>query len=330
MRAKPAELRPFRDDDLDAAGSLLAARHRRHRRDEPLLPERYEREEEARAAVERAWRKDGAAGVAAVNGRRVVGYLIGAAEDEGAWGQNEWIDVPGQAVEEPELLRDLYAALAETAVGKGRSRHYLLAPASDRELLDACYRVGFGQQQAYGIREVEHTAWPERVREAALDDVEALLPLTLAISQHHAGSPVFSDHAARRVERVEETKDDVRAQLEADIASDEIATLVVEVDGRVAGFLEACAVELAGEGVEGHATLARPDGAAFLAFAATAAAARGLGTGVDLTNAAFAWAHRAGYPTMVTAWRVPNLLASRFWPRRGFRTTFLRLYRSIP
>jgi hypothetical protein len=25
-----------------------------------------------------------------------------------------------------------------------------------------------------------------------------------------------------------------------------------------------------------------------------------------------------------------NLLASRFWPARGFRPTFLRLYRSIP
>jgi hypothetical protein len=33
---------------------------------------------------------------------------------------------------------------------------------------------------------------------------------------------------------------------------------------------------------------------------------------------------------MLTDWRVTNLLASRFWPRRGFRTTFLRLYRSIP
>jgi hypothetical protein len=33
---------------------------------------------------------------------------------------------------------------------------------------------------------------------------------------------------------------------------------------------------------------------------------------------------------MVTDWRVTNLLASRFWPRRGFRTSFVRLYRSIP
>jgi hypothetical protein len=33
---------------------------------------------------------------------------------------------------------------------------------------------------------------------------------------------------------------------------------------------------------------------------------------------------------MTTDWRVTNLWASRFWPRRGFRVAFLRLYRSIP
>jgi hypothetical protein len=33
---------------------------------------------------------------------------------------------------------------------------------------------------------------------------------------------------------------------------------------------------------------------------------------------------------MVTDWRMTNMLASRFWPKRGFRVTFLRLYRSIP
>ena len=58
--------------------------------------------------------------------------------------------------------------------------------------------------------------------------------------------------------------------------------------------------------------------------------ARGSGAGVALTEACFAWARRRGYETMVSDWRVTNLLASRFWPRRGFRTSFLRLYRSIP
>jgi hypothetical protein len=32
---------------------------------------------------------------------------------------------------------------------------------------------------------------------------------------------------------------------------------------------------------------------------------------------------------IVADWRVTNLLASRFWARRGFRETFLRLHRHI-
>jgi hypothetical protein len=44
----------------------------------------------------------------------------------------------------------------------------------------------------------------------------------------------------------------------------------------------------------------------------------------------FAWARNAGYATIVVDWRATNLLSSGFWPKRGFRTTFLRLYRSIP
>jgi hypothetical protein len=33
---------------------------------------------------------------------------------------------------------------------------------------------------------------------------------------------------------------------------------------------------------------------------------------------------------MTTDWRAVNLLSSRFWPRRGFRPQYLRLYRSVP
>jgi GNAT superfamily N-acetyltransferase len=79
-----------------------------------------------------------------------------------------------------------------------------------------------------------------------------------------------------------------------------------------------------------HAGLARPPGAAFLAWAATLPEVRGSGVGLRLTQAAFAWACSRGHEVMVTDWRVTNLRASRFWPSRGFRPTFLRLYRSIP
>jgi GNAT superfamily N-acetyltransferase len=65
-------------------------------------------------------------------------------------------------------------------------------------------------------------------------------------------------------------------------------------------------------------------------FAVTLPESRGTGLGVALTDAGFAWAAAEGYQAMVTDWRVTNLLASRFWPRRGFRASVLRLYRSIP
>ena len=42
------------------------------------------------------------------------------------------------------------------------------------------------------------------------------------------------------------------------------------------------------------------------------------------------WAYEHGYPTMITDWRMTNMFASRFWPKRGFRPSFLRVYRSIP
>jgi ribosomal protein S18 acetylase RimI-like enzyme len=322
------ELRAFSDDDLDGAGALLAGRHRRHREAEPLLPAAYEDPVSARAAVVGAWRKPGAAGTVALRGGRVVGFLIGSPEDPQHWGPNDWVELAGHAVDEPELVRDLYAHAAQAPFDDGRTRHYVLAPASERGLLDAWYRLGFGQQQAYGIREVQPTAWPDGVREASPDDLDALVELAPAISRHHAVSPVFSDHAARRM--AAPGREQTRDALQEDVARPDIGTLVAEVDGRIVGLLEVCPVELAGNGVDGHGALARPDGACFLAFAATDPEARGAGAGVRLTTAAFAWAHEAGYPTMVTDWRVTNLLASRFWPQRGFRTTFLRLYRSIP
>ena len=54
------------------------------------------------------------------------------------------------------------------------------------------------------------------------------------------------------------------------------------------------------------------------------------GAGRALTEHVLHWAHEHGYPTMITDWRMTNLLASRFWPKRGFRPTFLRLYRALP
>jgi ribosomal protein S18 acetylase RimI-like enzyme len=319
------ELKPFAHEHLDAAAELLAERHRRHRAAEATLPARFEDPAAARVEVEKAWLREGASGAAGLVDGRLAGYLFGAPDDEAHWGgPNVWVGYAGHAAAEPEVVRDLYGFVAGRWVDEGRPRHYVQVPASEPELLDAWYRVGFGQQHAAGVMEVPDVPWPEGVREARPDDLEGVFELTPLIREHQAGAPVFS--ANLRTETPEET----RAAIVEEITNEEVGALVAEADGRLVGGFIVAAAEQSGDGPHAFSGLARPEGAAYLAWAVTRPDVRGSGAGVALTDACFAWARRRGYGTMVTDWRVTNLLASRFWPRRGFRTTFLRLYRSIP
>jgi ribosomal protein S18 acetylase RimI-like enzyme len=314
------EIRPFSDEFLAPAGELLAARHRAHRAAEPLLPERYEDAEAARGEVEALLALDGASGTVALRDGRLVGYLLGVRKDE-SWGANVWVELAGHAVEEAEDLRDLYAAAARRWVDEDeRPRHYALVPATDRALVDAWSRVGFGQQHAAGIQTVPEGSWPAGVRLATEADVDALIDLDPLLSDHQAQAPVFARGFSKQ------SRDELRAELLEDLAKEEIGDLVAERDGRIVGAFQFVPVELSSM----HAGLARPPGAALLSWAATDPEVRGSGAGVALTEAGFAWARERGHETMVTDWRVTNLLSSRFWPARGFRETFLRLYRHIP
>jgi GNAT superfamily N-acetyltransferase len=309
------EIQPFSDEHVDAAAALLAHRHHRHRKAEPLLGEIAD----FRAEVEALWGADGASGVVGARDERIVGYLVGIRKPDGTWGPNVWVEPAGHAVEEAEDVRDLYAVAATRWVGEGRSHHYVVAPASDRALLDAWNRLSFGQQQALGIREVPDAAMPEGVRPATESDIDALVELGPILPDHQGLSPVFSSGPR-------ETEEELRQEVLEDLANPEIGTLVAEADGHIVGGFVLAPTSLSSM----HVSVARVEGAVLLAWAATRPDVRGSGAGLALTEGSFAWARERGYQTMVTDWRVTNLLSSRFWPRRGFRETFLRLYRSIP
>ncbi|MBA3475881.1 MAG: GNAT family N-acetyltransferase [Actinobacteria bacterium] len=314
------EIRPFSAEFLDAAGELLAARHRAHRAAEPLLPAQYEDHAAARGEVEALHGLDRASGAVALRDGRTVGYLLGAPRPNPIWGEHVWVELAGHAVEEAEHLRDLYGAAAGRWVDEGFVRQYAMAPTHDPALAEAWYRVGFGQQHAHGIREVPETDWPEGVRRADERDADALVAITPVLPEHQARSPVFSGVGAS------DPDDELRSEILEDLAKPELGNLVFERDGKVIGAFELVPVELSSV----HSGLARPEGAALLGWAATDPDVRGTGAGVALTKGSFAWAREQGYETMVTDWRVTNLLSSRFWPARGFRPTFLRFYRHIP
>jgi GNAT superfamily N-acetyltransferase len=315
------ELRPFSVDHVAAASALLAERHRGHRAAEPLVPAAFESPAAAHAEVARAWAREGASGAVALRDGRLAAYAIGVPGDVGVWGPSIWVDAAGHAAQDTELARDVYAAAASRWVDEGRTRHYVELPAFDRAAIDAWSRLSFGQQQAYAIREVHAEPWPPLVRPAEPRDVDALVALAPLLRRQHREAPVFSAGPAW-----DEDTDALRADIEQGVVAPDIGSLVAEVDGRLVGNFEVVPLEMSST----YPSLGRAEGACFLAFAVTAPEARGAGVGVALTAAAFAWAAERGYSAMATDWRVTNLLASRFWPRRGFRATFLRLYRSIP
>lgn len=217
-------------------------------------------------------------------------------------------------------LRDLYAAAAQEWVEDEFTRHHARVPATDPTALAAWYRLSFGQQHAYAIQETPETSWPDGARPAREGDIDALVELAPLLSDHQARSPVFVPRPSSS------DRDELRSDLLDDLAKDEVGDLVFDRDGQVVAWFHVVPVERSGT----HAGVARQEGAALLARAATEPTVRGTGVGLALTQAAFAWARERGHETIVTDWRVTNLLSSRFWPARGFRTTFLRLYRHIP
>jgi GNAT superfamily N-acetyltransferase len=308
------EIHPFSDEDLDAATELLAARHRRHRRAEPLLPNVTD----FRAEIEREWGADGAAGVFASRGGEPVAYLI--ARPLPYAGSGTWMlaGIAGHAIEgDPETIRDVYAAAAGVWTEAGHTRHGVFVPSTDLALIDSWFRLCFG---ASGVLAARKTGLEKPVdagvtiRRGTPDDIEDAARLERDMSDSMLPSPSFS---GLTFQAPEEAIEEWRGTWD----DETFVHFVAERDGRLVG----------------NALLYRrppdlrvPENSIDLAQASTEPKARGSGVGLALTAHMLSWAHEAGYPTMVTDWRMTNLFASRFWPRRGFRTTFLRLYRSIP
>jgi GNAT superfamily N-acetyltransferase len=309
------------EEHLDAAAALLAARHRAQRRVEPGLDPRYEDPAAARAELAALLNREDASGVAALRDGELEGYLLGTPL-EASWGPNVWVEPAGHAVSTPELVRDLYAAAASRWVEEGRTSHYAIVPATDPELVDAWFRLGFGHQHVHAIREPldEAPAPPEGivVRRARREDIPLLAHIDLALPEHQALSPVFSPLP---IPSYEETV----AEWTEDFDDPRFATFVAERTGEVLGAAIGCPIEVSST----HRSLALPAGAGFLGFAAVLPEHRGLGAGRLLGDVVLAWAKEAGHPTVVTDWRMTNLLSSRTWPRLGFRPTFYRLFRAI-
>jgi GNAT superfamily N-acetyltransferase len=312
------EIEPLEDEHLDQAAKLLADRHARHRKAEPLLPEvAY-----FRAQLERDLDHERAAGLVGLRRGDVVAYLIGRVEHDPLLGdERAVVDFAGCAVapRRTEAIRDLYAALAARWVAAGARRHIVAVPSSDEALADPWLRLAFGVQLVWAVRETAAMKPVDagvRIRPGTPDDLDLVAQLDRVLFEHQAGSPSFTGVPAP-------SDDELRAEW-SDLWDDS------------AGYTQFVA-ERAGRPV-GHVVLYRrptgdlrvPERSIDLSHAATLPAVRGSGVNLALTGHALTWAHDQGFRSMTVDWRSVNLLASRHWPRIGFRPTFYRLYRAVP
>jgi GNAT superfamily N-acetyltransferase len=312
------DVQPLEDEHLDAAAAVLADRHARHRAAEPLLPEIRD----FRAQIERELAYDRAAGVAAFRGDELVAYLVGRVVDDEAVGDTRAVvDFAGCAAAEgaAEAVRDLYAALAARWVAAGCMRHAAAVPASDEPLIDAWLRLAFGVQFVWAVRETARLKPVDagvEIRAGTADDLDAVAALDRLLWEHQARSPSFSGLQVPGHGQFREDWSDLWDD------PDLYTHFVAERDGRIVG----------------HAILYRrpagslrvPERNIDLSHAVTIPEARRSGIALALTGHVLNWAHEHGYRSMTTDWRSVNLLASRYWPARGFRPQFFRLYRRVP
>jgi GNAT superfamily N-acetyltransferase len=285
----------------DEAARLLSERYARQRAAEPLLPE----------IDDVAGQLPEETGFVATRGGEAVAFLTAALKDDIAY-----TGIAGVAATEPEAVRDLFAALAPEL---GVSRFMAFVPASEPELADAFFRLSFGRSATLAVQE----AGPQpaidfggTIRESTPGDLRPLAELEEMLYRQLRDAPSFSGLVPETIEQHEEGWSDLWDD------PDLFWSFVAERDGEIAGAL---------------IMYRRPVGdlrigedSVDLAFAATRPGVRGSGTGLALTGHALAWAHERGFRSVTTDWRETNLLASRYWPKRGFRPTYLRLYRAVP
>jgi ribosomal protein S18 acetylase RimI-like enzyme len=226
-------------------------------------------------------------------------------DDHPLWGACVFLRGSGEA----EAIRDEYAARADG----WPSLHFAIVEPPTDEALDPWYRLGFAHMHAYGVRESggERISTPGiEIRRGGPDDLETALAIDRLIHESQAAAPSYS---AEPLDEEQRRRDWIET-----LAGDDVRYFVAQRED--------------GEAV-GHLTLyddPHDDEALHIASTAVLPSARGRGIGLALTTHALALAAEDGRPRVWTNWRVTNLVASRYWPARGFRLARLRLVRRLP
>jgi GNAT superfamily N-acetyltransferase len=319
------EFLPFTTEMIPDAGRLLAARHECNRQQIPLLPKRFAQPAVATKAVEALWQEKYNGGYAAFRADRMIAFLIGKTATD-PWGRAGYVYLPGYAAAEDvnqAVIQDLYALLGEDWVRRGCFNHYLYISAADTKVVEAFFDVGFGKERVdalmdLGTLEIPAVEEPTQlvIRKAGSGDNAHLGGLSniifRALAQAPYWHPTVPEDWADLYEGWSELADD----------KEWIVWLALERDAALG------TVGFRPEEETDTQMLASPR-TAYLSVAATKPESRGRGVSTVLTWHGLKHAQQEGYEICYSNWISPNLLASRFWPRFGFKDAAYRLAKKI-
>lgn len=319
------EYLPFRSEMIPEAAELLARRHRSDREKLPLLPKRFEEPQVASKAIEALWKEKQKNGFAALRAGKMVAYMLGQSSTN-PWGRSGYVYLPGYALESgesPAVIQDLYALLGEDWVRKGCFNHYLYVSAADEALLGALFDLGFGKERTDALLDFSSIEIPDveepqgiTIRQAGAGDNAHLGSLSDVIFRALARAPYWHPTVPEDWEELYEGW--------SELADDKEWTVWLALDGETALGTVGFRPE---EETETH-MLAAPR-TIYLSVAATKPQARGRGISTALSWHGLQQAKKAGYEICYTNWIGPNLLASRFWPRFGFKDVAYRVAKKV-
>jgi GNAT superfamily N-acetyltransferase len=326
----PIEIRRFTDEHIEDAAALLAARHAVDRGHTPEFPARFESAADAQEQIARELARPGTSGVLATRDGRACGFLLGAVvlpPPDAFWAAimaSRSVEMPyagyAAADDDPEIYREMYAALAPAWLRAGCFAHYIEVHADDRTARDAWFSLGFGRHLTLALRDTGPVGDARmdgpalEVHAMGTEDIETVMELGLALWRHHGGSPIF-------VPQLPEAAAPMRAYQQELLANEANRFWVAYQDGRPVGMQTFH--------LQTHAAMARPEPGIYLFEGFTRAEGRGGGIGTALLRHSMAWARDAGFDHCTLHYFSANVSGARFWRRSGFRPVVERLCRRL-
>jgi ribosomal protein S18 acetylase RimI-like enzyme len=245
----------------------------------------------------------------------IVGHLYGALLESSEYGKGAWVGPDGVSFDSPEILDALYAEAGLAWIENEAIEHY--AWIFD-DVVDTApwYELGFARMHARGVLALQgprEEAWPlgYSLRRGGPLDLETALSLDHILDEAQQRGPSFSlfvEHASRPEEMLDTLEDpEVRHYL-VEYDGDAVAQCITfPLDPRRGSFDDTLHVS---------ALAVRPEH-------------EHRGVAQALVRRALNDAHSAGFRFAEANWRVSNHRAAHFWQRYGFRTTYVRLHRTI-